>query len=400
MIGKISAPPKCKTAIDYITAVNKEGKKSTLLDHSDGILPTDNKVMAACLEAATLKGDHNLKKYIKHISLNFHERDKAWMTDKFMRQVAREYMKEMGYDDTEYVICRHHDKEYPHCHIVLSRVNRKGKVIDDSLERKRNIRVCRHLTKKYGLYMPQGEERVNKDALRGTTKLRHEMRDKVYIARDKATDWKEFEGQLKQQGISMKFHYSNVTRQLLGISFTDGQHAYSGKQLNKSLVYAKLSEKFGEIQQLAHDNVKDYYTARRDRLLELNSTHRHDDINRVFPEFSKLFPNGITPPSLEELLSRQPRELSKFVDFDTKDFINSEDGESSFLSLGLVTAVVLAPFNGPIVQCGGGGGGGNDHGWTDDDDKDRWKFRFNYAHYKNNIYKPSKTQSYGKKTHR
>ncbi len=391
MIGKITAPPKCSTAIDYITAVNKEGKKSTLLDHSDGILATDNKVMAACLEAATLKGAHNLQNRIKHISLSFHERDKARMTDSFMRKIAREYMHEMGIDDTEYVICRHHDKPYPHCHIVFSRVNRKGKVISDKEEYLRNVRVCKHLSMKYGLYMPDGEERVNRSALRDDTRLRHEMRDKVIAARDNSTDWKEFEEQLKGRGISMKFHYSNVTRELLGVSFTDGQQSYSGKQLDRSLVYGRLSDKFGEIRQLAHDNVKDYYTARRERLLYLNSVYRHDDINRVLPEFDRLFPYGSTPPSLNELLSRLPAELGRFVDFNARDYVNSEDGESCFLSLGLVTAVVLAPFNGPIVQCGGGGGGGNDHGWNDDND-DRWKFRFNYAHYKNNPYKQSKSK--------
>ena len=59
MIGKISANPKAISLIDYITAKNKENKKSTLLFHSDGILCTDNKTMAACLEAYALKGDHD-----------------------------------------------------------------------------------------------------------------------------------------------------------------------------------------------------------------------------------------------------------------------------------------------------------------------------------------------------
>ena len=157
MIAKITAPPHCMTAIDYITAVNKEGKRSTLLCHSDGILTTNNAFMAACLEAAITKGDHNLKKPIKHISLDFHAKDSARMTDEFMEQLAREYMDEMGIKDTEFVIYRHYDKAYPHCHLLFSRVNRNGKVISDSREKARNIRVCKHLTAKYGLHMSDGQ---------------------------------------------------------------------------------------------------------------------------------------------------------------------------------------------------------------------------------------------------
>lgn len=380
MIGKITSPPRCKTAIDYITAVNKEGKKSTLLCHSDGILPTNNKVMAACLEAATLKGDHNLKKYIKHISLDFSEQDKARMTDELMEKIAREYMEEMGYKDTEFVIYRHHDKAFPHCHIVLSRVNRNGEVISDSRERARNVTVCNHLTKKYGLYMPKGKEKVNIDALRDPDKERILTMQKVKAAMERAADWKEFEAQLKKQGIAMKFKYNNVTRKLMGISFDNGQHSYSGKKLDNSLVYAKLAERFGDINQLAKLNAQDYYeNTREERLARTSNFHDWIVLKNALPEFDTLSQNCFPePPDIKSLLAHQPVDMGRFIDFSPDDILNSKDLKTCFLPLNIMVAVALAPFSEPMVQCSGGGGGGSSDDKRKDDEDERWKFRFNF----------------------
>ncbi len=379
MIGKLSQPPKCKTAIDYITAVNKEGKKATLLCHSDGILPTNNQVMAACLEAATKKGDHNLMKPIKHISLDFHEKDKARMTDELMRQIAMEYMEEMGIKDTEFVICRHHDKPYPHCHLVFSRVNRKGKVISNSQDYEKNRRVCKHLTMKYGLYMPKGKETVNRDALREHDQKRMKVMDKVMAARDRSETWKDFEGQLKDRGISMRFHYNNVTHQLMGITFSNGRQSYGGKKLDSSLAYSKLAEKFGEITRMANDQAREFYEDNRKEILRMTSVYRHDDILKALPDWDNWFPKGATLPSLDSLLSDYKDDVSKYVDFDTNDYLKSPDGSECYLPLGMMAAVALAPFNQPMVQCcSGGGGGGSSLNWKNDDDE-RWKFRFRFS---------------------
>ncbi len=379
MIGKHSQPPKCKTAIDYITAINKEGKKATLLCHSDGILPTNNQVMAACLEAATKKGNHNLEKPIKHISLDFHERDKARLTDDLMRQIAMEYMKEMGIKDTEFVIYRHHDKPYPHCHLVYSMVNRNGDVLSNSQDYDKNRRVCKHLTMKYGLYMPKGKQAINRDALREPDKKRMKVMDKVMAARDKSETWKEFEEQLKERGISMKFHYSNVTHELMGITFSDGKRSYGGKKLDSSLAYTKLADKFGSITEMAHDQAREFYEDNRSEIFRLTSEYRHAYLLKRLPEWGNCFPKGITLPSLDSLLSDYKDDVSKYVDFDSNDYLKSPDGSECYLPLGMMVAVALAPFNTPIVQCSGGGGGGNDHNFNRDDDDDRWKFRFKFS---------------------
>src|SRR5574344_848431 len=382
MIGKISANPKAISLIDYITAKNKKDKKSTLLFHSDGLLCTDNKTMAACLEAYALKGDHDLAKPFKHISLSFHAKDAARMTDEFMEQMAREYMEEMGIKDTEFVVFRHHDKAYPHCHLAFSRVNKFGQIISDGKERQRNMNVCKHLTLKYGLHMSEGKESVNKDKLNGKDLLRYEMFEKVQEAKENATNWEEFKDQLELVGLKLKFRYNNVTGQLMGISFSDGKHSFSGKKLDNSLVYSKLAEEFGNLKELAHESVRAYYENERSRLMSWNSwnSQNMENIMRAFPDFDTIFPNGsesVKSANLKHLLGFSSNNMHDYCDYSLKDFTPSQDGENGFVSLNLLVAVLLQPYQPQLSQCGGGGGG-NERGWRDkDDDWERFEFRFN-----------------------
>lgn len=304
------------------------------------------------------------------------------MTDEFMEQVARDYMHEMGIKDTEFVVYRHHDKAYPHCHIAFSRVNKFGKVISDSNERKRNINVCKHLSLKYGLNMSEGKEAVNTDRLNGKDLLRYEMLEKVMEAKENSTDWEEFKDQLAVLGIKLNFRYNNVSGQLMGVSFSDGEHSFSGKKLDNSLVYSKLVEDFGDLKELAHENVKAYYENERSRLLYWNDWSRENKANIIssFPLFDELFPAGaesVPKPNFKNLLGFSSNGMHDYCDYSVQDLIPSQDGQNGFVPLDLLVAVLLQPYQPQLSQCGGGGGG-DDRGWRDkDDDWERFEFRFN-----------------------
>lgn len=376
MIGKIKSGQQFRTAIEYITAVHREGKKSTLLTHSDGVLCTDAATMAACLEAAASRGGHSLESPVKHISLSFHPNDAPRMTGEFMEQIAREYMAAMGISDTEFVICRHHDQAHPHCHIVFSRVNRQGRLVSESRERKRNVEVCRRLTEKYQLYMPKGKERVNTAKLRGDDKNRYAMMQRVLECRDRSYDWQEFEEQLKSKRIRLKFRYNNVNGRLMGVAFSDGERSYSGKRLDNSLTYAALSQRFGDLRRLAHDNVRNYYEGERSRLTGLN--HRDSgavaNLDRAFPPFSQLYPGGVWSRAVPDLNLLATQRVTDAA-FDPEELVPSVDRRDSFVGLGVLVELLLQPYHGQLAI--GGGGGGNDRGWRDRDD-DRERFRFNF----------------------
>lgn len=81
----------------------------------------------------------------------------------------------MGIKDPPYILVRHFDKDYPHCHLVYSRIDNFGKTISDSNDYSRNKDACLALTEEYGLHISEGKEHTNVDKLRGVEKIRYEI---------------------------------------------------------------------------------------------------------------------------------------------------------------------------------------------------------------------------------
>jgi type IV secretory pathway VirD2 relaxase len=112
------------------------------------------------------KMNPKIVKPVAHISLDFSIQDKERLTDKAMVGITLEYMQKMGYENTQYIIVRHHDTDHPHVHLVINRIDNDGKRITDRNERFRNTKVCMELTKKYGLYIASGKENVKREQKR------------------------------------------------------------------------------------------------------------------------------------------------------------------------------------------------------------------------------------------
>jgi hypothetical protein len=78
-----------------------------------------------------------------HISLNPDPKDKV-SDDKF-REMAEQYMREMGYGEQPFVVFKHTDIDRSHIHIVSVCVDEEGKKISDKFEKMRSMNVCREL---------------------------------------------------------------------------------------------------------------------------------------------------------------------------------------------------------------------------------------------------------------
>ena len=133
MVANITSGADFADMVAYALGRDEPDKKAKILCASDGILLTDTedfRTVARLFEAYSLRGDHQLRDPLKHISLSWHARDGTRLTDELMLKVMREYMKLMGIEDTEYFATRHHDKKHPHLHFMFSRENRKREGID------------------------------------------------------------------------------------------------------------------------------------------------------------------------------------------------------------------------------------------------------------------------------
>ena len=58
-----------------------------------------------------------------HVSLNFPTEDIAILNENTLKNIAKEYMKEMGFpEEHPFVIYQHNDTLHPHIHIVTTRI--------------------------------------------------------------------------------------------------------------------------------------------------------------------------------------------------------------------------------------------------------------------------------------
>ncbi|KAA6317988.1 hypothetical protein EZS27_031940, partial [termite gut metagenome] len=137
-----------------------------------------------------------IAKPVAHISLDFSMQDKERLTDKAMIGIALEYMQKMGYENTQYIIARHHDTDHPHVHLVINRIDNDGKRITDKNEKFRSTKICMELTRKYGLYIASGKENVKRERLREPDKTKYEIYDAIKASIPECRNWNELTAKL------------------------------------------------------------------------------------------------------------------------------------------------------------------------------------------------------------
>lgn len=263
MIAKIKTRESFAGIVDYAHDYNNAKKKARLIDYKD-VCIISNKSIA---DSFTIQASMRMKiaKPVKHISLGFSPNDVHLFTDdekgdELMVRIAKDWMKEMGISNTQYIIARHLDTEHPHCHLVFNRIDNDGNVISDSRERIRNMAVCKLLNKKYGLYVaPSKSKKIHEDRLRGYEAKKHKLRMEINHILDRSSNWEEFCRLLKEAGISIRFFTSSQTNTIRGISFANHQISISGSKLEpKLLTYGQLCFKLGERKNIVFTT--DYYS--------------------------------------------------------------------------------------------------------------------------------------------
>lgn len=96
-----------------------------------------------------LIANRNTEKHTLHISLNPDPKDEV--SDEKFREMAEEYMREMGYGEQPFIVFKHTDIDRTHIHIVSVCVDEEGKKISDKFEKRRSMNVCRELERKHDL---------------------------------------------------------------------------------------------------------------------------------------------------------------------------------------------------------------------------------------------------------
>ena len=110
-----------------------------------------------------LIANRNTEKHTLHISLNPDPKDKV--SDDKYREMAEEYMREMGYGEQPFVVFKHTDIDRSHIHIVSVCVDEEGKKISDKFEKMRSMNVCRELERKHELISAVNKEHKPNDKI-------------------------------------------------------------------------------------------------------------------------------------------------------------------------------------------------------------------------------------------
>ena len=183
----------------------------------------------------------NVKKPVCHTILSFSAEDAERLNDQTMNNLALQYLQKMGYGDTQYLIVRHLDREHPHVHICINRIDNRGKTISDSNEKYHSTKVCKELTEANQLKWGEGKEAVKRNRLRGNDRLRYAIFDAIKAILPQCSNWQELSSELQKQGVEVQFKTKGQTEKVEGVVFSMDGVSFSGSHIDRSCSYSKLS---------------------------------------------------------------------------------------------------------------------------------------------------------------
>lgn len=259
-MAKITKGSSFKGVVKYVI---DEKKEAQILDMDGLRLKNLSSIIESFVTQAGING--RVSKPVGHISLDFSAQDKAKLTDKVMVQIARDYMKRMRITDTQYIIVRHFDREHPHIHLVFNRVGNNGKTISDSNDRYRSEKICKELTRKYGLYYSTGKENVKQHRLREPDKTRYEIYDALKASVPRCRDWKQLVRELDKAGIKTEFKTKGNTTIIEGVRFRKGEYTFNGSKVDRMFSYSKIDY---QLKQNARQSMQQDQTQSRSAIVQ------------------------------------------------------------------------------------------------------------------------------------
>ena len=205
----------------------------------DGLFAENKETIAGSFEAQA-RMNPRVTKPVGHIALAFSKEDEHRLTDRAMAGIALEYLKAMGIKDTQILIVRHFDKEHPHVHIAFNRIANDGRTISDRNERIRSTRICKELTRKYGLYFADGKEEVKRHRLKEPDKTKYELYSILKSEVSRCGNWNMLITNLKKQGVEVRFKYKGGSDEVQGVVFSKNGYSFSGSKIDRRFSYSKI----------------------------------------------------------------------------------------------------------------------------------------------------------------
>lgn len=195
----------------------------------------------------------SLENPLMHLSLNLAPGEH--LDDDKFTDITKEFLSDLGYENCNYLIVRHTDKEpeREHVHAIVSRISYDGELINDSFEHVRASRICRELEKRHGLQEIKSTRKDSNISLEelNADKFRDEVLSKPYIklAIENAmkgpgggkVSTEIFINKLMEENVSVNFNVGKTANGIRGISFMHEGNVFKGSSLGKPYSWNKLS---------------------------------------------------------------------------------------------------------------------------------------------------------------
>lgn len=347
MMGDLKKRASFARLVNYVN----NPKKARLIDSKDVRLDNNATIANSMQGQADDKPGRKLKNPVYHISLDFAHEDTPKLTDNLMAEIAREYMRRMGIKNTQYIVCRHTDREHQHLHIVANRVDNNGNTISDSNDDVRNVAVCKALTREYGLHFSKGKVNVKRDRLRGKDKVKYQIYDAVKATLPHSDSWLSLCDRLAKQGIGVNFKLDRRNGKIVGVSFTKNEMSFSGSRIDRSMGFYKLDKLF------------------ESRIAEGMEWQSNGFDKRTQP----IRQDTATDSSVTNPVIPQPSPIGAETDSNGGNPVESGSNIIQ-VTIGTLMELCVQPYQAKVSS--GGGGGGNENGWGENEnEKDKLKPR-------------------------
>lgn len=200
--------------------------------------------------AAIRRLNPEIKKPVNHVSLSLPPGER--LNDFEWSEVAHRYMKEMGFENSQYVVARHTDAEHDHIHIVSSRIGLDGKTVSDSNNYRRSEKVIRQIEKDYDLQRvaPSQEAKQKglttgelRKALRtGEASVKMLMQKKLDEVAKRSLTMSDFARRVREEGIELIPNVAKTGR-VTGLSFAHDGEVMKGSDLGKAYTFGGLQKR-------------------------------------------------------------------------------------------------------------------------------------------------------------
>ena len=149
-------------------------------------------------------------------------------------------LSRLGYENSQYLIVRHSEKNNPHSHCILNMVDNDGNRLKDHKDIKRGIEICKDLTINKGYCWGNHKSVSTCKSERPRERERQSMCRDIYRITKGGTDAWTLKYDAAKVGITVRYRTDLNTGQIKGLSFERNGIRFQGGKLDRSLSASKI----------------------------------------------------------------------------------------------------------------------------------------------------------------